>query len=83
MYQGYNIAIISYPGYENSEGEDSEQTLKEMGLCVYDAMAIREDVDSDKIYLMGYSLGTGVANYVASQRKSSRNGFIGTIFQWL
>ena len=69
MYEGYNIVIISYPGYENSEGEDSEQTLKEMGLCVYDAMSIREDVDSNKIYLMGYSLGTGVANYVASQRK--------------
>lgn len=68
IFEGYNLAIFNYPGYGKSEGADSESTIKKMGLFAYDGMAVRDDVDAEKIYLFGYSLGTGVANYVASER---------------
>jgi pimeloyl-ACP methyl ester carboxylesterase len=39
-----------------------------MGLTAYDALAARDDVDESRIVLFGFSMGTGVANYVASCR---------------
>ena len=39
-----------------------------MALAVYDTLAGRPDVDKDRIVVMGYSLGTGPANYVAGSR---------------
>lgn len=66
-FDGYHFACIDYPGYGISEGVSSEDSFKRMGLSAYDCLMNREDVS--KITLMGYSLGTGVANYVASQRQ--------------
>ena len=68
-FKGCNIAICDYPGYGKTDGNPSEATLKKFGLNVYDALAQRSDVDKDRIIVFGYSLGTGVADYVASERK--------------
>lgn len=68
-FKGCNIAILDYPGYGKTEGSPSEATLKEFGLSAFDALARRSDVDKDRIIVFGYSMGTGVADYVASQRK--------------
>ena len=71
LFSEYNIAIIDYPGYGKSKGTPpSESSLKEMGIAAFEALSEREDVDADNIVLMGYSIGTGVANYVASERNS-------------
>lgn len=67
-FNGYNIAIFDYPGYGKTDGSPSEKTLKKFGLAAFDALAQREDVDPDHIIIFGYSIGTGVADYVASQR---------------
>lgn len=67
VFSGYHFAYVDYPGYGNSEGVSSEESFKRMGLSAYDCLMNREDVS--RITLMGYSLGTGVANYVASQRQ--------------
>lgn len=61
-----NFAYVDYPGYGKSAGTPSDKSLKEFGLAVYDYFDQRSDVND--IVIMGYSLGTGVANYVASQR---------------
>lgn len=66
VFSGYNFASLDYFGYGKSGGSASEKTLKRYGLAVYDGLAAREDVSS--IVLMGYGIGTGVANYVAGQR---------------
>lgn len=68
LFDGYNIVICSYPGYEYSDGTPSDRSLKDMGLSVFDAMSKRDDVKADKIYIWGFSIGTGVANYVAANR---------------
>ncbi len=61
-----NFAYVDYPGYGKSAGTPSDKSLKEFGIDVYDYFDQRSDVND--IVIMGYSLGTGVANYVASQR---------------
>lgn len=67
-FKGCNIAIFDYPGYGKTDGSPSEKTLKEFGLAVFDALVQREDIDSDRIIIFGYSIGTGVADYVAAKR---------------
>ena len=46
-----------------------EKAFKKYSLDVYDYFSQRDDVES--IIVMGYSIGTGVSNYVASQRQVS------------
>ena len=65
---GCNFAFLDYPGYGKSSGTPTETTLQQMGLDAYDALAAREDVDASRIVAFGYSMGTGVANYVAAHR---------------
>ena len=65
-FDGYNIAFVDYPGYGKSEGSPSEKSLKEYGLAVYDALSSREDVS--EVVVFAFSIGTGVANFVASER---------------
>lgn len=66
-FRGVNVACIDYPDYGKSEGTVSEKSLKSMGLDVYDDLMNRSDVS--RVILMGYGLGTGIANYVASERQ--------------
>lgn len=66
--QGINMITLDYPGYGRSGGIPSEHTMKVMALSAYDDIISRSDMQNQKIVLMGYSLGTGIANYVASKR---------------
>lgn len=66
---GINLAALDYPGYGDSEGSPSETTIKAMALDAFDGIAGREDMQGQKVVMMAYSLGTGVANYVASKRE--------------
>lgn len=65
---GLNLVVMDYPGYGNSEGLPSEYTMKKMALEAYDDLLAREDMCGQRVVLMSYSIGTGVANYVASKR---------------
>ena len=68
-FSGYRLAMIDYPGYGLSEGSPSDASFRRMALAAYDALAAREDVT--EIVVMGYSIGTGPANYVAANREVS------------
>ena len=68
-FKGCHFAQLDYPGYGLSESRPSDVSLKRMALAAYDALAIREDVTS--IVVLGYSIGTGPANYVAANRDVS------------
>jgi len=70
-FAGCNFAFLDYPGYGLSSGNPGEASLKQMGLDVYDALSAREDVDANRIVQFGFSMGTGVANYVASNRTTA------------
>lgn len=66
MYQElekYDIVTFNYRGYGQSEGNPSEQKLFDDSLYIYDEYAQNKDV-----IVIGRSLGSGVATYLASQR---------------
>lgn len=61
----YSVYLIPYRGYGNSSGEPSEAHLYHDALFIFD----RLKVSHQQISLMGRSLGTGVATYVAVNRQ--------------
>lgn len=66
---GWHFAQFDYPAYGLSEGRPSDEALKRTTLAVYDLLSIREDVTD--IVVLGYSIGTGPANYLAANRSVS------------
>lgn len=63
---GFDFVCCDYPGYGESGGEPSERSLKAFGLAAYDATV--KAFPGRRIVVFGFSLGTGVATYVASER---------------
>ena len=61
---GYDIVTLNYRGYVESSGTPSEKALYKDALAQYDTFAKGRDV-----IVVGRSLGTGVATYVAAQRE--------------
>ncbi|MDB5052677.1 MAG: hypothetical protein JWM44_727 [Bacilli bacterium] len=66
--KGWTVVWMNYRGYGLSEGVPSEQNLKNDALTIYDTLAKRADINKGNIVMMGRSLGTGIAAYVASKR---------------
>src|SRR5262245_62679558 len=64
----WSLALVNYRGYGESDGNPSETTLFGDALAVFDALASRPEIDRARIVLVGRSLGSGVATYVASER---------------
>ena len=62
---GFNLAFVSYRGYDHSSGSPSGDALTADGVAIYRAIATREDVDPGRILTWGFSLGTGIAVHVA------------------
>ena len=69
VYHGFNFLMVDYPGYGLSSGRPSQESIFHMALAVYDYAISRVEVDLEGIILQGFSLGTGVATYVASKRE--------------
>ena len=63
-----SLVLINYRGYGLSTGSPGEEEFFEDALLIYDHFTAREDVDPDDVIVMGRSLGTGVAVYLASKR---------------
>lgn len=60
--------LINYRGYGQSSGKPSETLLKEDALWLLDQIHQTQQIELHKIILMGRSLGSGIASYVASRR---------------
>lgn len=67
-FENYNLLMVDYPEYGLSQGKITEESIFNAGLAIYDYAANLEDVNREKIVILGYSIGTGVATYVSSQR---------------
>jgi len=65
---GRALALVNYRGYGNSTGRPSEAALLVDALAVYDALVARSDIDAARTAVMGRSLGSGVAVYLAAHR---------------
>lgn len=62
----HSVYLLAYRGYGASDGEPSEAVLFADALALYDDVARRHP--GGRIAVVGRSLGSGVATYVASQR---------------
>lgn len=60
----YSVYLIHYRGYGDSTGDPTEQNLYQDALYVFDQVKDNHN----RIALMGRSLGSGVATYVAVKR---------------
>jgi alpha-beta hydrolase superfamily lysophospholipase len=68
---GYDIFIPDYRGYGKSDGEiESEAQLQTDVQKVYDFL--KQQYDEDQIVLVGYSLGSGLASYLAAQNQPQK-----------
>ncbi len=67
-FENYNVLYVDYPGYGFSSGNPSEKSLFEAALNIYDYAYNLDFVDKNNIVIFGYSIGTGPATYLASQR---------------
>lgn len=63
-----SILLINYRGYGTSSGKPSETALKEDALWLLDQISQQQSIPLQQIVLMGRSLGSGIASYVASER---------------
>lgn len=65
-YAGWSLLLVNYRGYGGSEGKPGETALFADALQIYDYAARR--AAGGRVALMGRSLGSGVAVYLATQR---------------
>lgn len=63
------IYTYNYRGYGRSEGTPSEAAFYEDAQAIYDELARRHDLSASSIVVMGRSLGSAVAGYLATRRR--------------
>lgn len=64
------VALVEYPGYGGRRGEPSEKNILRAALEAYDALVLR--YPKVPVVVLGESLGTGVAAYLAAHRPVER-----------
>lgn len=62
------LLVLDYPGYGASEGRASEAGMYEAADLAYDAVRARSEIDPQRIYVYGRSLGTAAATHLAATR---------------
>jgi hypothetical protein len=72
FFAGYTVYLVNYRGYGGSSGSPSEQALFEDAAFIYDEIKKQHP----SIGVIGRSLGSGVACYLASEREVDRLALI-------
>lgn len=67
-FRGWALCLMNYRGYGLSQGRPGEKELYSDALSIYDYCVQRGDIDRHRIIVMGRSIGTGVATYLAQNR---------------
>lgn len=65
--------FFNYRGYGWSQGKPSQAAFFEDAVAIHDFLVDEQGEDPKNIILMGRSLGSAVATYVAAQRRISRS----------
>ena len=71
VFGGYNLMIVDYPGYGMSKGKPSDDSMFVASNYIFEHAANMQEVEKERIVIMGYSIGTGVATYCASKNAAS------------
>lgn len=66
---GYTIATIEYPGYGLADGHPNEADCYRNAHRLYDWLVGERGFSGGEIFVVGYSLGTGVAVELAATRE--------------
>jgi len=64
-FPDHTMFLVNYRGYGGSSGSPSESALFQDAINIYDKL----DKEYDRISVIGRSLGSGVATYLAAHRK--------------
>jgi pimeloyl-ACP methyl ester carboxylesterase len=68
MWQlGYHVMIYDYPGFGRSEGAPTEEGIYENADAVLALLPTMPEVDPDRVWFFGYSLGGGPAYEFAAR----------------
>ena len=70
------MLILAYRGYGNSEGKPSEEGLKLDAEATLEYAQNHEEIDNDRIFVFGRSLGGAVATQLAMNKSNSIKGLI-------
>ena len=54
---GVTVLVVEYPGYGGMPGDPSQESLTQVAVAAFDALASRDDVDKNRIVAWGWSLG--------------------------
>jgi len=65
-----NALIVAYRGYSYSEGKPTEKGLQQDSIAIMDHVFSRRDIDTNKIFVIGSSLGGAVGVYALSRGKA-------------
>lgn len=65
------MVMVNYRSFGLSQGTISEKTMFTDALEAYDKLITNPEIDANKIIVIGRSIGTGVATYLSSQRKTN------------
>lgn len=68
VFKDYTFVSVDYPGSQESQGSMNLETMQEAAVRLYDYIIDLDYVNKDNIYVIGYSYGTGIAAYLASER---------------
>lgn len=73
-FPDHSVYLVAYRGYGASDGEPSEEALLGDALAIFDKAQSQHP--GQTVAVIGRSLGTGVASYVASQRPVAKLALI-------
>jgi pimeloyl-ACP methyl ester carboxylesterase/uncharacterized protein YneF (UPF0154 family) len=68
IFKDYTFISVDYPGSQESQGTMNLKTMQEAAVKLYDFVVNLDYVDRNSVYVIGYSYGTGMATYLASER---------------
>ncbi|MDR0355523.1 MAG: alpha/beta hydrolase [Deltaproteobacteria bacterium] len=72
---GYGVMAVDYEGFGLSEGSPSEEAAYADAEAAWNFL-LEKNIAPEKILIHGFSLGGGVAAYLAESKKESRNPLI-------
>ena len=83
LFQGLevNALLVNYRGYGQSEGVPGEKEMVADAIAIFDLFCEEKGVDPSNVYLMGRSLGSGVAVQVAAARPEAAGAILVTPYE--
>jgi len=75
--QGFNVFLFDYRGYGKSEGTPTRTGVHKDAIAALKYVQARDDVDSDRLLVLGQSLGGAVAISAIASTNTNASGICG------